>query len=148
LVTELGLSTGKLNYHLEQLAGFVEKNEERHYVLTSFGKKALSQLNLVKQEISSEDEKYVRTAGLAQKTSLQPAARSFLIIGITMTSVVIFVWAYLAYIAVTEGAPVTVYILLPIPIAVGLSLLGTLIYALRKTPEWVRRFEQRFFGEA
>jgi predicted transcriptional regulator len=148
LVTELGLSTGKLNYHLEQLAGFVEKNEERRYILTPFGKKALSQLNLAKQEISSEDEKYVKAAGLAQKTSLQPTARSFLLIGVIMTSVIIFVWAYIAYIAVTEGAPVIVYILLPILIAVGLSLLGTLIYALKKTPEWVRRFERRFLGES
>jgi predicted transcriptional regulator len=147
LVTELGLSTGKLNYHLEQLSGFVEKNEERRYVLTPLGKKALNQLNLAKQEVSADDEKYVRTAGLAQKTSLQPAAKSFLSIGIVMTSVFVFVWAYIAYIAVTEGAPIIVYILLPVLIAVGLSLLGTLIYALRKTPEWVRRFERRFIGD-
>ncbi|MCW4046186.1 MAG: helix-turn-helix domain-containing protein [Candidatus Bathyarchaeota archaeon] len=147
LVTELGLSTGKLNYHLEQLAGFIEKNEERRYVLTPFGRKALNQLNLVKQEMSLDDEKYVRTAGLAQKTVLQPAAKLFLLIGIFMTSVVIFVWAYLAYIAVTEGAPVIVYLLLPILIAAGASLLSTLIYALRKTPEWVRRFEHKFLGE-
>ncbi len=147
LVTELGLSTGKLNYHLEQLAGFVEKNEERRYVLTPLGKKALSQLNLVKQEITSEDEKYVRAAGLAQKTSLQPTAKAFLLIGILIVSLIIFVWVYIAYIAVTEGAPTIVYVLLPILIAVGLSLLGTLIYALKKTPLWVRRFERRFLGE-
>ena len=77
LLMELGLSTGKLNYHLEQLEGLIEKNEERRYVLTPFGRKALNQLNLVKQEISSDDEKYVRTAELAQKTSLQPDIRSF-----------------------------------------------------------------------
>jgi hypothetical protein len=29
LITELGLSTGKLNYHLEQLEGLAGKNEKR-----------------------------------------------------------------------------------------------------------------------
>lgn len=29
LIMELGLSTGKLNYHLEQLGGLIGKNDER-----------------------------------------------------------------------------------------------------------------------
>jgi len=36
---------------------------------------------------------------------------------------------------------------MPLLIAVGFGLLGTLIYALVKAPSWVKRFEQRFFGE-
>jgi hypothetical protein len=45
LITELGLSTGKLNYHLEQLKGLIEKNSDHFYVLTPFGAKALEHLN-------------------------------------------------------------------------------------------------------
>jgi predicted transcriptional regulator len=41
LINEMSLPTGKLNYHLDQLSGLIEKNEERRYVLTPLGKKAL-----------------------------------------------------------------------------------------------------------
>lgn len=34
LITELGLSIGKLNYHLEQLKGLIEKKDEHRYMLT------------------------------------------------------------------------------------------------------------------
>ncbi len=57
LITELGMSTGKLNYHIEQLKGLIEKNSSQHYVLTPFGKKANEHLNLINQKISPDDEK-------------------------------------------------------------------------------------------
>jgi predicted transcriptional regulator len=146
LVTELNLSTGKLNYHLEQLGGLVGKNSKRYYVLTSFGKKALNQLNLMKQEISPEDEKYIKIAVSSQKSSLQPALKSFLIVSLVFSSIFLIVWIYLAYIFITEGAPMIVYILLPILIAVGFYLTGSLILALKKTPEWIKRIERRLYG--
>lgn len=147
LITELCLSTGKLNYHLDQLKGILEKNSCGYYVLTSFGKKAVEHLNLIGQRTSSEDEKYVRIAALSQRGSLQPILKAFLVIGIVMMAVAIGIWGYLGYIAVTEGAPVVVYVLLPILFAVGASILGVLLYALVKTPLWLKRFEQRFFSE-
>jgi len=146
LITELGMSTGKLNYHLEQLKGLIEKNINQHYVLTPFGKKAVEHLNLIEQKISSEDEKYVKIAVLSQKTSLQPIVRAFLTISIVLSAVLTAIWGYLAYIIIKEGAPLIVYILMPVLIAVGFGLLGTLIYALVKAPSWIKRFEQRFFG--
>jgi DNA-binding transcriptional ArsR family regulator len=146
LITELGMSTGKLNYHLEQLKGLIEKNINQHYVLTPFGKKAVEHLNLIEQKISSEDEKYVKIAVLSQKTSLQPIVRAFLTISIVLSAVLTAIWSYLAYIIINEGAPLIVYILMPVLIAVGFGLLGTLIYALVKAPSWIKRFEQRFFG--
>jgi hypothetical protein len=39
LLSELELSTGKLNYHLEQLKGILEKNINTSYVLSPFGKR-------------------------------------------------------------------------------------------------------------
>jgi predicted transcriptional regulator len=146
LIAELGLSTGKLNYHLEQLKGLIEKNSSRYYVLTPFGKKALEHLSLIEQRISSEDEKYVKIAALSQKTSLQPIVKSFLVIGIVMIAFFISIWGYIGYIAITEGAPVIIYIALPLLMAIGFSILGTLVYALVRTPFWIKRFEQRYFG--
>jgi DNA-binding transcriptional ArsR family regulator len=148
LIKELGLSTGKLNYHLEQLEGLVGKNEKRYYVPTSLGKKALNQLNLIKEELSSEDEKYVRIAEASQKSSLQPVLRSFLLVGIAFSSLILLGWIFLAYVAITEGAPVIVYILLPVLFAIGVGLLSSLILALKKTPDWVKRLERRLLGPA
>jgi CubicO group peptidase (beta-lactamase class C family) len=34
ILGETGLSTGRLNYHLKELEGFIEKDEERRYLLT------------------------------------------------------------------------------------------------------------------
>jgi len=146
LLTELSLSTGKLNYHLEQLKGLTERNNEHRYVLSSFGRKALNQLSLMKQEAGPEDEKYVRMAESAQKSSLQPALRSFLLVGIGFASLILVIWIFMAYIAITEGAPVIVYVLLPFLIAIGIGFLVSLIVALKKTPDWIRRFERRFLG--
>ncbi len=146
LTLELGLSTGKLNYHLEQLEGLIEKNVDRRYVLTPFGKKALTQLNLIKTERSVDDEKYVKTAERAQRTGIQPVIRAFLMISIALSSLILLVWGYITFIALTEGAPIIVHILMPILLTVGLILLGSLIYALRRTPNWIKRFERKFLG--
>jgi predicted transcriptional regulator len=149
LITELGLSTGKMNYHIEQLEGLIEKNEEHRYVLTPLGKKALNQLKQLKYEVTDEDEKYLRIAEKTQKTSLEPTVKSFIIIGIIASSVVIFILASLAYIAITQGGvPTLVYLLLPLLIAIEVSVVATLIHALRKTPAWLRRLERRFLGSA
>ena len=103
-------------------------------------------MNLIKQETSTADEKYVKTAETAQKTSLQPAVRSFLLIGIAFSFIIVFIWNYIAFIALTEGASVIVYVLLPVLMAIGIGLIGLLIYALLKSPEWVRRLERRFLS--
>jgi predicted transcriptional regulator len=147
LIVELRMSTGKLNYHLDQLKGLIEKNSNQHYILTPFGKKATEHLNLIEQKISSEDEKYVKIAVLSQKTSLQPIVKAFLSISIALSAVLTAVWVFLLYVFITEGAPLIIFILMPVLIAVGFGLLSTLVYALVKAPSWVKRFEQRFFGE-
>lgn len=146
LMTELGLPTGKLNYHLGKLEGLVEKNKERRYVLTPLGKQTMSVLNSITQNISSDYEKYVKTAQFAQKNTLHPILKSLIYIGIACISLVLFVWSFITYIVVTEGAPFIVYILLPILISLGIVVLGWLIYALKKTPQFLKRFEKRWLG--
>jgi len=48
LLRELNLSTGKLNFHLRQLTGLVDKKDEKSYVLSATGKKALEMINQLK----------------------------------------------------------------------------------------------------
>jgi len=145
LITELNLSTGKMNYHIQQLEGLIEKNVEQRYVLTSLGKKALNQLRQLKIEVTDEDAKYLKIAEKSQRTSLEPTLKSFIIIGIVASLTVTFVLASLAYIALTEsGTPIIVYVLLPLLIAIDVAVIVTLIRALRNTPVWLRRLERKF----
>jgi hypothetical protein len=140
LITELGLSTGKLNYHLDQLKGLIEKNEDRHYVLSPLGKKALNQLKTMENELTEEDEKYIRIAEKAQKNSLEPTLKSFIIVGIIGSVFILVVLLLLLYVAITEDSvPTLIYLLLPFFIALALGLIAVSIHALRKTPEWTKK---------
>lgn len=145
LMIELGLSTGKLNYHLGQLEGLVEKNEERKYVLTFLGRKAMSLLSSITRNISPDEEKYLKAAQLAQKSVLHPLVKSFVYIGIAMVSVILFIWGHLTYIVLAEGGPPIVYILLPVLLAIGFGILGSLISALKRAPAYLKWLEKRLF---
>lgn len=147
LITELRMSTGKLNYHLEQLKGLIEKNSNQQYALTPFGEKAMEHLKLIEQKISSDDEKYVKIAILSKRASLQPIVKAFLAMSIVLSAVLTSVWVFLFYVFLIEGAPMIIFVLMPVLIVVGFGLIGTMVYALVKAPSWVKRFEQRFFGE-
>jgi DNA-binding transcriptional ArsR family regulator len=59
ILGETGLSTGRLNYHLKELAGFIEKDDERMYRLTALGEKALGTLRFTTEDLSVEVEGYV-----------------------------------------------------------------------------------------
>ncbi|XHH08214.1 MAG: hypothetical protein ACFCUE_11660 [Candidatus Bathyarchaeia archaeon] len=145
LITELGLSTGKMNYHIEQLQGLIEKNEQHQYVLTTLGKKALNQLNQLKNEVTVEDTKYLKIAERSTKTSLEPTLKSFIIIGIIACSVVLVGLIAVAIVALTSGGfPSLMLLMLPLAFTIEIAVLGTLIHALKKAPQWIRRLERRF----
>ena len=76
LMGELGLPTGKLNYQLKQLEGLIEKNEERRYILTPLGRKAIELLAVIKRDINIEYEKYIKAAHMAQKSTLKRLSKS------------------------------------------------------------------------
>ncbi len=59
ILGETGLSTGRLNYHLKELAGFIERDDERMYRLTALGEKALGTLRFTTEDLSVEVEGYV-----------------------------------------------------------------------------------------
>jgi hypothetical protein len=143
LLGELRLSTGKLNYHLGQLEGLIEKNKERRYVLTPLGEKAISLLDSIRGDMGPEYERYVKTAQRAQISTLTPLAKSLIYIGIMVVSVVLLVWGFLTYVVLTEGGPSFVFHLLPLLLAIGFVILAWLIYALKTAPEFLRRLEKR-----
>jgi DNA-binding transcriptional ArsR family regulator len=62
ILGETGLSTGRLNYHLKELSGFIERDDERMYHLTALGEKALSTLRYTTEDLTVEIEGYVSAA--------------------------------------------------------------------------------------
>jgi predicted transcriptional regulator len=147
LITELGLTTGKMNYHIEQLEGLIEKNQDRRYVLTPLGKKALDQLKQLKVDITNEDMKYLKIAEKSQKASLEPTIKSFIVIGIVTSLFVTTGLLTIAYFAITTGGfPTIMLLVLPVGLAIEIAVLATLIHALRKTPDWLRRLERKYLA--
>ena len=53
ILGESGLSTGRLNYHLGELTGFLESGEDRLYRLTELGKKAVAVLLFIHEDVDN-----------------------------------------------------------------------------------------------
>ncbi|MCW4028042.1 MAG: helix-turn-helix domain-containing protein [Candidatus Bathyarchaeota archaeon] len=144
LITELGLPTGKMNYHIEQLEGLILKNEENRYVLTSLGVKALNQLNQLKAEVTNEDMKFLSIAEQSRRGSLEPMLKGFLRICVFGSIAVIVLMGVIAYGAYSEGAaPLFLWVILPIFMAIEVGVAIVLIRALRNIPPWLRRLEKK-----
>ena len=85
ILGETGLSTGRLNYHLKELSGFIERDDERMYRLTALGEKALGTLRYTTEDLTVEVEGYVSAAvpqaatvalqGLRDEGQIQPGQK-------------------------------------------------------------------------
>jgi predicted transcriptional regulator len=145
LITELNLPTGKMNYHIEQLEGLILKNEENRYVLTSLGVKALNQLKHLKAEVTAEDAKFLGVTEQSRRGSLEPTLKAFLRIGVVSSFLVIALMGVITYVAYSEGgAPIFLWVIMPILMAIEVGVAVVLIRALKNTPTWLRRLEKRF----
>lgn len=54
ILHELGVNTGKLNYHLKLLEGVIEKDDSRRYRLTDLGVRALGLLRGLTEDLNEE----------------------------------------------------------------------------------------------
>jgi hypothetical protein len=59
ILGELGLNTGRMNYHLRQLEGLVERNGDRRYHLTPLGRRALAVLGSMTDDLGNGYEEYL-----------------------------------------------------------------------------------------
>lgn len=141
ILSELGLTTGNLNYHLKQLEGLVQRNSERRYHLTPLGEKAYAVL-LSSASDQSYGE-YLDAARLSQAKGVHPKVRRLILGLIAFNTFIILIWSYLGYIIYTEGGPWVVWPILIFLIAIGVFALLWLIRALQTAPEFVRRLERR-----
>ena len=141
ILGELGLTTGNLNYHLKQLEGLLDKDDERRYRLTPLGERAYSVLRGVDAPRNLGD--YVTAARASQSLSIHPFVSGLLKGAILADCFFLAIWAYIAYVVLAERAHIFVYGVLIALLAAGAAALVWLIRALRTAPEYVKRLERR-----
>ncbi len=74
LMTILDIPSGKLNYHLSQIAGFIQKDAiTGEYMTTSLGEKIIDFLNIVPQTLKLKEIPYLCEAHLSQMTGKEQA---------------------------------------------------------------------------
>jgi len=142
ILGELSMTTGNLNYHLKQLEGLLEKDEERRYRPTPLGAAALNALRSV-SEVPAGADGYVEVARKSQTGSVHPTVTNLLRLAVAFNLLFLAIWGYIAYLAVTEGGPIFVLGVLGFLLAAGTLTLTWLIKSLRTAPEYVRRLEKR-----
>jgi DNA-binding transcriptional ArsR family regulator len=134
ILGETGLSTGRLNYHLKELSGFIERDDERMYRLTALGEKALGTLRYATEDLTVEVEGYVSATRANRRSFIRKSLnRAFYILSALML----------------VGAGITTYFLWDKPevywvLAVTWAFSFALIYGMdrvrRKAPRHVMGF--------
>ncbi len=137
------IPTGKLNYHLKQLTGLIEKTVSDEYVLTPLGEKAVAILESIH---TNGLDHYFEKVKEVQAKSMSPLMKGLLRGGIVVTVFLLGFWAFMGYLVITEGAPVPVMVMLVILYALGIGLLGFLIRAYKTAPAYIERVERQIFG--
>lgn len=66
LLDHFAISSGKLNYHIKLLSGFIEKDEEGNYCSTDLGVRVLNLLNQFTQSTSDNERPLLKKAYLSQ----------------------------------------------------------------------------------
>lgn len=137
------IPTGKLNYHLKQLTGLLEKTASDQYQLTPLGERAV----VILESIQSPGlDEYFKKVKEVQAKSISPLMKRLLGGGMVAAVFLLGFWTYMGYLAYTTGAPAPVFIILVILYGLGIALLGFLVNAYRCAPEYIERVERRIFN--
>jgi len=124
ILGELGLNTGRMNYHLRQLEGLVVRNGDRKYHLTPLGEKAISVLHSMTQNLENGYEEYLNSARTAQSSGIATwVSRWFYLIIVFTISAMLFL-VYFVRTAVISGLLpyVSYYYLVGFTLLVGVLL--------------------------
>jgi hypothetical protein len=145
LLTELQISTGRLNYHLRQMSGYVEKNEAFWYALTPLGQKALEILSVVRQGMESDPtlgEYYQPKRERSPLVFLLRSMTCILLIAIAVP--IYFIGLDLAE-AISSGAAVSYILFTSLALVIGVAVLIWLLIALKYAPRFARKIEERLY---
>lgn len=153
LLNHFDISTGKLNYHLSQIDGFIEKqNDSALYQTTSLGKKALKVLYMIDNEMETDkDQKLLKNAYLSQKNTGLPLLLKGISIMIILLSLFIIIHgSMLIGLLLTFNELQGSIIVLPIIIALlGIEIAGLiwLLQVRKSSPAFLAKMNKHFQEE-
>ncbi|MHA2392899.1 MAG: winged helix-turn-helix domain-containing protein [Promethearchaeota archaeon] len=148
ILGEIGLNTGKMNYHLKLLEGVIERDKNRRYSLTPIGKKAFVILNSMTTDLENGYEDYLGKVKLSHNSGILRLANIwYAVIALLSLSAVAGLWVFVdTAIRVGEfssSSMLIVYGLLAITI-LGLFFLRGWV---RKQAESVQDFVDKIMGK-
>lgn len=128
LLDQFAISTGKLNYHLKLLSGFIEKDLEGLYKITKLGVRLISLLNNLNESITDEDRPLLKKAYVSQIGSDKSFLRIRLVGGIyfkiTAVIAVVILIIIMTVLYAIEGVDILslwpLYLMLAFLVPVGL----------------------------
>ena len=133
ILGELGLNTGRMNYHLRQLEGLVVRNGNRKYHLTPLGKKALSVLHSMTEDLENGYEDYLNSARITRSSGIATWVSRWFYLIIVFTISAMFFLVNFVHTAVISG-------LLPYASYYYLAGFAILVVVL---VVWLRRWIER-----
>jgi hypothetical protein len=145
ILHELRLNTGKLNYHLKLLEALIERDENRHYNLSTLGKKAVSTLNSMPEDLDDEELIRVSEVKTSQDEFVNGIINLWSRLALLGSISVFFGFVMFIFTSIKAGVVTeTAYIWLVIP---GGLLVGMYIWlekVRREAPEKIINFLHRF----
>jgi predicted transcriptional regulator len=133
ILGELGLNTGRMNYHLRQLEGLVARNGDRKYHLTPLGKKALSVLHSMTENLENGYEEYLNSARTTQSSGVATWVNRWFYLTVFFTTTAMLGLVTFIHMSVTSGIlPYASYYYL-----VGFAMLVVVLVV------WLRRWTKR-----
>lgn len=100
ILGESGLSTGRLNYHLGELEGFLDRDEDRLYSLSEIGKKAVATLEFINKDV---DLNLLDSVNTKRSRRLKKIRRRLDIGFYVVSAVMLGVTGLMAYFAYTQS---------------------------------------------
>ncbi len=105
ILGESGLSTGRLNYHLGELEGFLDRDENRLYSLSEIGKKAVATLEFINKDV---DLNLLETVNTKRSRRLKRIRKRLDIGFYVVSAVMLGITGLMAYLAIVESDRVLV----------------------------------------
>ncbi|MFX0151736.1 MAG: helix-turn-helix domain-containing protein [Candidatus Hodarchaeota archaeon] len=130
LLNHFDISSGKLTYHLNQIKGFVLKNEETaEYEVSSLGKKALEILELINREVPETDQPLLKEAFVSQKETSKPIILQGINISIGFICFIMVIHVLIAIAALPD--PNTPFFIAPLLLLIFVGEFIVLMWLLR-----------------
>jgi predicted transcriptional regulator len=133
ILGELGLNTGRMNYHLRHLEGLVVRNGDRKYYLTPLGKKALSVLHSMTENLENGYEEYLNSARITRTSGVTTWVNRWFYLTAFFTMTAMLGLVTFVYMSVTSN-------ILPFDSYYYLAGFGVLVVVLLV---WMKRWAER-----